>query len=409
VDAYVGAEMAIETAKVRGFVGPVQKFRVHGWAFDPGAPDEHLMIEVQVDGKSIGTVKASLFYDHLAKAGIGTGDHGFVFNASQEIPVETPQRVRVIARSQSGGVANLVFGAGPASAASSPAAAVQVSVRPSLEFTAASTDPAQHPVFIFGSARSGTSAMAQALKRHTRYVGHGEGHLLDLLRTLLNAVSAHYAGRYGEWASGTDTMIGAVPQEFMLNMIRHGFVELARNLFPKGYWLDKTPRPDMTRAAPLLLEIWPDARFIYMKRRGFENVESRRRKFPTMDFESHCAGWTDSIVAWEAVRGGLAGRAIEVDQVFLSREPALAAEALTTFLLLTEVERRRLEQTFAVDQPERTSASFAQVYKLQDLPWSTDQKELFHQICGDAMRRSGYSETDGYFLADRAANNLNVL
>ena len=388
------------TGGIKGFIGPFRDFQVSGWAFDPAAPDESLSICVEVDDENIGTTTASLFFDHLAKAGIGKGNHGFVFNADQHLPVETPDRIKVVARSQSGGTARLTFSSPPLSPASSSAGATQSLTKPTLLFQAASTDMAQHPVFVFGSARSGTSAVAQALTRNTRYVGHGEGHLLDLLPTLLNTVSSHYAGRYEEWASGINTMIAAVPQDFILDAIRHGFVELARTMFPSGFWLEKTPRPEMTRAAPVLLNVWPDARFIYMKRRAFENIESRRRKFPAINFETHCAGWTDSIVAWETVRTELADRAIEIDQLVLSREPGLVTETITTFLSLTEVERRRLEQALTVDQPERTSDRFAQTYDPGDLPWTAEQRDLFHENCSDAMRLAGYSETEDYFLAN---------
>jgi tetratricopeptide (TPR) repeat protein len=398
-----------DEATVRGFIGPLRSFQVHGWAFDAGKPNDHVTIEVCIDGQTIGTTTASLFYEHLAKAGIGKGDHGFVFNSDRIIPVEAPERIQVIARSQSGGTAQLAFSV-PAPTPATPAETPEHGrAKSTLLFRFAAADGAQHPVFIFGSARSGTSAIAQALKQNTRYVGHGEGHLLDLLPTLLNTISAHYSGRYGEWASGIDTMIAAVPRSFMSDMVRHGFVELARSLFPGGYWLDKTPRPEMTRAALFLLEVWPDARFIYMKRRGFENIESRRRKFPDMDFREHCVGWANSILAWEAVCGKLGGRAIEVDQVFLSRHPEKASSALTRFLSLTDDEQRRLQQALTVDHPERTSSRFAPVYEFQELPWTPEQKAIFQETCGDAMRRMGFADTSDYFLADSAASGLRIL
>src|SRR6202022_2510678 len=50
-----------------------------------------------------------------------------------------------------------------------------------LEFDGLVSDSEQRPVFGLGAARSGTSAMAQALLKLGRYKGHQEGHLLDLL------------------------------------------------------------------------------------------------------------------------------------------------------------------------------------------------------------------------------------
>ena len=385
---------------LRGLLSPLREHQVRGWAFEPEAPDHHVTIEVRLDGQQIGRAQADLFYDHLAKAGIGQGDHGFTFNTDQQIPTDVPERLEVVAYSQAGQAVRLPLALRPPPApfAAAPQAEA-ATVRPSLAFRFQSADATQHPVFVLGAARSGTSALAQALMRSTRYQGHGEGHLLDLVSGLLGTVGKHYADRRGEWVSGINTMIAAVPQRFMEDAVRHGFVELARSLFPSGFWLDKTPRPAMTRAAPCLLDIWPDARFVYMKRRAIENIESRRRKFPGIGFAEHCADWTANLADWHDVKMGLSGRAVEIDQQVLAHEPGRVVEVLAPLLSLNAQEGMRLKQALAFDHPERTSRQFGSVSGLDQVAWTPEERAVFRQTCGATMRQCGYADGPDYFLA----------
>lgn len=204
-------------------------------------------------------------------------------------------------------------------------------------------------------------------------------------------------------------MIAAAPQAFLAEAVRYGFVALAQALFPSGFWLDKTPRPEMTLAAPTLLRIWPNARFVFMRRRAFENIESRRRKFPRIDFYDHSVGWAESIAAWEAVRPALAGRALEIDQFALSREPERATQALATLLELDAAERARLAQALSVERPERTSARFAELYEPEELEWTAEQWEVFDEVCAPTLDRLGYSRSRDYFLPGREGQALVAL
>ena len=59
------------------------------------------------------------------------------------------------------------------------------------EVAASSSEMESYPVFVVGAARSGTSAMAQALVKATRYQGFAEGHVLDIAIRVGNAVEQH--------------------------------------------------------------------------------------------------------------------------------------------------------------------------------------------------------------------------
>src|SRR5581483_8649104 len=138
------------------------------------------------------------------------------------------------------------------------------------------SDSNQFPVFVLGPARSGTSAITLALLQSGSYIGSGEGHLLPLSHQILSIIEQQYrlAGMQGS------TALTRVSSDAFQKLIRRAFVKLAADLFPAPRWLDKTPTVEAVRASLLMRELWPNARFIFMKRRVIENVLSRQRKFP---------------------------------------------------------------------------------------------------------------------------------
>jgi hypothetical protein len=81
----------------------------------------------------------------------------------------------------------------------------------------------------------------------------------------------------------------------------------------------------MVHASVLMKELWPNARFIFIKRRVIENVLSRQRKFPEDTTERHYSDWTAVMTAWLAVHGMLAAAALEIEHRQLVPEPDAAA------------------------------------------------------------------------------------
>jgi hypothetical protein len=253
----------------------------------------------------------------------------------------------------------------------------------------APSDRAQRPVIVLGAARSGTSAMSMALRQNTRYVGYGEGHLIDLLPKLLETVDRHYMKARTDLPPGS-TMLSSVAPAAIHDGIQSMFVEIARNLAPTGFWTDKTPGPQMVRATPFLRRVWPELRVIYMMRPPIENVESRRRKFPEFTFRGHCQMWADSMTAWEDVRDELKPCSLEVQQLQLAHHPEIVVAQLTNLLTLSAPEADRLLASFINDRPQTTASADAPLYTLETVGWSEQQRETFLRICGDVMRRFGY-------------------
>jgi hypothetical protein len=377
---------------IRGYLEVITQFQARGWAFDPDEPGRYLELELVLRGETLGTITADLFRHDLVSVGIGEGDHGFVFNFPSPLDEAELDEVRVRTRAPDGSRVELPRLA-PAEEEAAPA---EPEPDARLRFAGITSDPAQHPVFVLGSARSGTSAMAQALLKIDRFRGFGEGHILDLLAHLSVRLRTFYNLKYDDTLPGRDTMIEKVPIEFLQDTFNHIFIDMIRQLLGEGYWVDKTPNSDSIYLAPRFLELWPNARFIFMRRRALENLASRSRKFPEYNFAKNCQEWKDAMEAWLSVRDQLHGAAIEVDQMFLSHNPQKVAEQLRSFLGLSEVETRVVSQSFAHDRPQRTATTVDDVMELATMGWNEGWLTEFDRVCRPLMDAYGYTDDASY-------------
>jgi len=269
-----------------------------------------------------------------------------------------------------------------------------------------SEDVTQRPVFILGAARSGTSAVAQGLLKCGEFQGFEEGHLLWVLQRFLDMVHSFYEFN-GEDASGDRfTMLSHTPFTYLTSGARAMLVAAMAHMFPTCRWIDKTPRPEMIAAARLMQEMWPNARFVFMKRRGIENVISRLSKFPQLSFDDHCHDWAKSMSAWLSVRDLLGAAAIEIEQIAIAKAPQRAALAIGEFLDIPEDATNQLCRSLMEDLPERTSDSHALSVDLTTIGWTTYQIAQFRRICGAMMAAYGYGYTSNYFASPVASISL---
>ncbi len=384
---------------INGFVDAVEPFQIRGWVQDKADPHRSVTVEILVHGKSIGRVDASLYRKDLEQSGIGSGDHAFIFNFDKRLEPADLRHVTARAYRRDGSFEAIMV-------AERAGVEVPVVSNPTLRFEGISADPNQHPVFVLGAARSGTSAVAQALLKLARFSGHQEGHLLDLMAHFSVALNKFYIEKTDERAPGKDTTVSLVPKEFFQGKLGEIFIELIRRIFPSGSWIDKTPNSNMIYLAPRFREIWPNSRFIFMKRRFLENVASRNVKFPGQGFEHHSGEWNRVMTAWLGVRDQLKGAAIEIDQRFLLESPDQASKAIKTLLGLTDVEATRIHQAFQYDHPERTSNKRAADLDIGKMGWQEEQMQCFRQTCAETMALFGYSTNSDYYLPGQGGNGL---
>ncbi len=377
---------------IQGYLEVTDQFQARGWAFDPDQPGRYVELELVLNDRQLGTITADLFRHDLVSVGIGEGDHGFVFNFTTPLDAAELDEIRAQTRAPDGSRVELPRLPPPEGAA--PVAAPEPAEL--LHFPGIASDPTQYPVFVLGSARSGTSAMAQALLKLESYRGYEEGHMLDLLAHWAERLRNFYNLKHDETLPGRNTMIEQVPRQYLQDALNHVFVDLARQLFSHGHWVDKTPNSDAIYLAPRFRELWPSARFIFMRRRALENLASRARKFPEYNFAKNCQEWKDAMQAWLSVRDQLHGAAIEVDQMYLSRHPQDVADQMRVFLGLSEVETRVIAQAFAHDRPQRTAASVDDVLDLATIGWSEPWVAEFEKTCRPLMDAYGYTSDASY-------------
>lgn len=86
---------------IKGYVDGLFGDHVGGWAFDEGAPDEHLRIEILEKGQVVGSGSASGERQDLAAAGMGRGDHAFLIGVPDRI--KSLRELVIVARSATHG------------------------------------------------------------------------------------------------------------------------------------------------------------------------------------------------------------------------------------------------------------------------------------------------------------------
>jgi hypothetical protein len=372
---------------IKGFLESVEPLQIIGWVYDTAAPATYIEVIICCNDRVIDTVTASLYRKDLADGGIGLGDHAFVVNLKQPLSSDDIGNVSAKTTDSDGTPITL------SRLLSSPAPPLALS---SLVWPHRCRDVDQRPIFILGSARSGTSAITHALLTATHYAGQEEGHLLDILAALAVEVRKFYIEKSDEWGGSRNTMIARVPQRFMEDALDSILLTATKQLFKTPHWLDKTPNSNMIYLAPRFLRIWPNARFIFMKRRAIENIASRMRKFH-YNFAHNCREWTESMQAWMSVRDKLAGSALEVDQIAMLRDPETVADNVSDLLELSDISRDRLKRQLARERPQRTSINEDAVGGIEDQGWTSDMRQAFEEICGPTMDKFGYNRTAAYY------------
>lgn len=194
-------------------------------------------------------------------------------------------------------------------------------------------------------------------------------------------------------------LASVVDQAGLRRDIRDVFKNTTDALNREHPWLDKTGNPDMLAILPELKAMWPDAVFIFAKRRGLENVASRLVKFPDYPFEYHCRDWAQNMVTWREVRPQLPdGCTIEIDQQDILRQPGKVAGGLAGFLRLEGQDTRAMQGIFEENRPQQTAeGSAARIETLATIPWTPEQVDVFTRVCGPQLEAYGYSWDDRYW------------
>ena len=236
--------------------------------------------------------------------------------------------------------------------------------------------------------------LAQMMLR-VGYQGYEEGNLLGLLHALSDAVDQHFT-----WF-GTDN-----PAVLMAMSRRPTSSRTSPRCSAACSSAITRSRPGSTRPAtrrvieiiPTLVRLWPEARFIFAKRRGIENVVSRLSKFPEHSFEYHLQDWAKNMRAWRLVKAELPTLAgIEVDQQDMLRDPIGVAVRIGRLLGLSPLQQAQIVGHMTSERPQQShSGSAERVLSLADPGWSPDDVARFMRHCKAEMDAYGYTMDERY-------------
>ncbi len=257
-------------------------------------------------------------------------------------------------------------------------------------------------IFIIGSPRSGTSALAEALSKHPKLWASAElVLLLRLLRTpWLKQQFDETLNTLDEGAWLKDLKISY--EEYAAS-IGKGLDALWRSRSGGRDWVDSTPA--YTLIVPELMVYFPQARFLHMLRDGQAVVNSALLTgFPYeqfKEFKAACEMWNFYANLGHKAAQDHPGRVLEIRHEHLTGSTEAEFERIFAFLGLeacagpsTFIRTRRVNSSYLnVDKGDLQ-------YKVKnpaDMPqkpwrdWSVKQKKQFAEICGETMRALGYT------------------
>lgn len=264
-----------------------------------------------------------------------------------------------------------------------------------------------NPVFVIGSPRSGTTAMAQALNRHPDLRVGKESYVLH-----------DFFGRGKPTRVWNNQMNRVTPCWLEFEKVEHdeflAFLGLGMNaLFSSRAegrrWIDQTPL--YTPMVTTLAAMFPGASFVHIVRDGRHVVRSMvnfERKFddeqlanaqpneiPTWsnDFSEGCGTWSHWVASALDFAADHPDRCITVSNEEMSADPETGFGAVHRFLDLEPhpgsakfFGKKRINSSWKTDPTRPEDDDW--------LGWDTERRRVFVDIAGATMERAGYGSAD---------------
>ena len=263
------------------------------------------------------------------------------------------------------------------------------------------------PIFVIGSPRSGTPALATGLARHPAlWTSHESYFLHDLFGSdrVAGSHRRHYNRKAPSWLKTQE-----VSRPELLGYLGLGVNALYTSRSGGRRWIDQTPL--YTLMAEELGELFPTAQLLHIVRDGRKVVESMSsflNKFEgrpeavkyvpkwAYDFREACQTWTTWVDTAEAFRAAHPDRCLLVRNERLLAEPEVQCAEMFSFL---EVDDDTAPAEYF--RTTRTNSSFASKKHRGGAggrgggagwgSWTREQREVFLEEAGPTMVRLGYA------------------
>jgi hypothetical protein len=259
----------------------------------------------------------------------------------------------------------------------------------------------QSRIFVLGDHRSGTSTVHRALRQTYRFSADMEGYVWPLLLDVDRSVGALMDFHGGpDSKTGRNFTLKRIGGPAIVDRLFEALLDLHDGHFEGSSWIDKTPGAEMIRAAGLIAARIEDARFIFLRRRGIDNVLSKRRRFPGLSFEQCCDSWRACVDAWAATEKDLGDRQLVIEQREMAHHPHVVARNTVEFLGGGDDEVRKLTHWLRDKPVEVTAGPTAPFVGIEDTPWSLEEKGYFLRTCAEPMSRLGYRINAPDFLEE---------
>jgi hypothetical protein len=264
-----------------------------------------------------------------------------------------------------------------------------------------------NPIFVMGSSRSGTSVLLQALGKHPRILSMsgeapfitsmgGAAHLFEFaensdyylrsIRVTKDYLYDYFRRLSFEVAAGSN---------YGLKMMLKGILSGDISLLLKRYWCAKT-FPDY-RVSKSLVQLYPKSKFVYMVRNGCSVVQSMTKfsGFREQSFETNCKSWAEAVKKYHYLLGFQSAVVIRHEQLVENTE-----EIFQKIFNLIGVGYHEKPADFIktvlvhpLDSSTETGVDVKYILNARKPPyenWSSEQRSVFQNICGDGMRELEY-------------------